>query len=63
MPRKRKTLSAYTHSCKDMAITTEIKRNCLDGIHSNVLSLSHQILFYIIVALIAITYFELQQSR
>ena len=46
-----------------MAITTEIKRNCLDGIHSNVLSVLHQILFYIIVALIAITYFELQQSR
>ena len=48
------------HSCKEMAITTEIKRNCLDGIHSNVLSLSHQILFYIIVALITIKYFELQ---
>ena len=46
-----------------MAITTEIKRNCLDGIHSNVLSLSHQILFCIIVALITIQYFELQQSR
>ena len=39
-----------------MAITTEIKRNCLDGIHSNVL-------FYIIIALITIKYFELQQSR
>ena len=46
-----------------MAITTEIKRNCLDGIHSNVLSLSHQILFYIIVALITIKYLELEQSR
>ena len=43
-----------------MAITREIKRNCLDGIHSNGLSLSHQILFYIIVALITIKYFELQ---
>ena len=46
-----------------MAITREIKRNCLDGIHSNGLSLSHQILFYIIVALITIKYLELQQSR
>ena len=46
-----------------MAITTEIKRNCLDGIHSNVLSLSHQILFYIIVTLTTIKYFEIQQSR
>ena len=49
-------LYLLTHSCKDMAITTEIKRNCLDGIHSNVLSVLHQILFYIIVALIAITF-------
>jgi len=51
------------HSCKETAITTEIKRNCLDGIHSNVLSLSHQILFYIIVTLTTIKYFEIQQSR
>ena len=51
------------HSCKETAITTEIKRNCLDGIHSNVLSLSHQILFYIIVTLITIKHFEIQQSR
>ena len=46
-----------------MAITREIKRNCLDGIHSNVLSLSHQILFYIIATLITIKYLELEQSR
>ena len=46
-----------------MAITREIKRNCLDGIHSNVLSLSHQILFYIIVTLITIKHFEIKQSR
>ena len=46
-----------------MAITTEIKRNCLDGIHSNVLSLSHQILFSMIVALITIKYLELKISR
>ena len=50
------------HSCKEMAITREIKRNCLDGIHSNVLSLSHQILFYIIATLITIKYLELEQS-